>query len=52
MVHDKLKDKEFKLELTWVGKETGGKHKPVDEADYNAAETYGQNSVFEDDDQD
>lgn len=52
VVHDKVKDKEFKLELTWVGKETGGKHKPVDGEDYKSAETYGLNSVNEDEDQD
>lgn len=52
VVHDKVKDKEFKLELTWVGRETGGKHKPVAGEDYKAAETFGLNSVNEDDDQD
>lgn len=52
MVHDKVKDKEFKLELTWVGRETGGKHMPVTGEDYKEAETFGLNSVNEDDDQD
>ncbi|KDN51040.1 hypothetical protein RSAG8_00669, partial [Rhizoctonia solani AG-8 WAC10335] len=29
LVHDDSKDKEFELELSWIGPETGGKHAPV-----------------------
>ncbi|KDQ08276.1 hypothetical protein BOTBODRAFT_38105 [Botryobasidium botryosum FD-172 SS1] len=41
LVHDDAKDKEFELELSWVGEETGGLHLPVpkdlfDEADKKA----------------
>ena len=28
-MHDDSKDKEFELELSWIGPETGGKHAPV-----------------------
>lgn len=28
-VHDDAKDKDFELELTWVGPESGGRHLPV-----------------------
>lgn len=29
LVHDDAKDKEFELELSWIGPETGGLHLPV-----------------------
>ncbi|CCO26412.1 20S proteasome subunit alpha 7 [Rhizoctonia solani AG-1 IB] len=29
LVHDDAKDKDFELELSWIGPETGGKHAPV-----------------------
>jgi len=29
LVHDDAKDKEFELEITWIGDETGGQHQPV-----------------------
>jgi 20S proteasome subunit alpha 7 len=43
LVHDDAKEKEFELEMTWVGEETGGKHELVpkdlfDEAERKAKE--------------
>lgn len=29
LVHNDQKDKEFELEVTWIGDETGGVHLPV-----------------------
>ena len=29
VVHDELKDKQFELELSWVSKETNGRHQLV-----------------------
>lgn len=49
-VVEKVKDKDFKLEMTWVGAETSGKHRVVDEQDYNEAVAYGLKSVNDDDD--
>jgi 20S proteasome subunit alpha 7 len=28
-VHDDAKEKEFELEMSWIGDETGGIHRPV-----------------------
>lgn len=43
LVHDDAKEKEFELEMSWIGDETGGRHVPVpqdlfDEADRKARE--------------
>lgn len=35
--HDDAKDKDFELELSWVGAETGGKHVPVPKDLYDEA---------------
>ena len=42
-MHDDAKEKEFELEMSWIGDETGGRHVPVpqdlfDEADRKARE--------------
>jgi 20S proteasome subunit alpha 7 len=29
LVHDDSKEKEFELEMTWIGEETNGEHQPV-----------------------
>ena len=29
VIHDEVKDKEFELELSWVGEHTGGRHQVV-----------------------
>ncbi|KAI0033775.1 20S proteasome subunit [Vararia minispora EC-137] len=43
LVHDDAKEKDFELEMTWIGNETGGQHEPVpkdlfDEAERKAKE--------------
>lgn len=50
VVHDKVKDKDFKLELTWVTLDTDGLHQRVPQETYEAANKYGEESVNDDDD--
>jgi 20S proteasome subunit alpha 7 len=43
LVHDDAKEKEFELEMSWIGDETNGRHVPVpqdlfEEADRKARE--------------
>jgi len=43
LVHDDAKEKEFELEVSWIGDETNGRHVPVprdlfEEADRKAKE--------------
>lgn len=50
LVHDDAKDKEFELEMSWIGDETEGQHLPVpndlkEEAERRAKEAIEQ---FED----
>lgn len=47
---EKVKDKDFKLEMTWVGKQTNGMHKVVSQVLYDEAVAYGLKSVNDDDD--
>ncbi|KAK2707226.1 proteasome subunit alpha type-3-like [Artemia franciscana] len=47
VVHDEVKDKQFELELSWVGKETGGKHEMVPKDLFDEAETYAKQSLEE-----
>lgn len=48
-MHDELKDKDFKLELSWVCQASGGKHQIVPEEMYTAATRAGQEAVDDDD---
>ncbi|XP_058060234.1 proteasome subunit alpha type-3 [Anopheles bellator] len=48
-VHDELKDKDFKLELSWVCQESKGVHKSVPAEVYAAANRAGQEAVDDDD---
>ena len=47
VVHDKVKDKQFELELSSVGKETGGKYKMLPKELFDEAETYAKQSLEE-----
>lgn len=47
-VHDEVKDKAFRLELSWVGEHTGGKHQLVPENIYKEAEQYAKDSIADD----
>lgn len=50
LVHDELKDKQFELEMSWVGAHTGGKHERVP-ADIKAdAEAKAKQAMAEDSD--
>lgn len=47
LVHDDAKDKEFELEMSWIGDETGGQHLAVpddlkEEAERKAKEAIEQ----------
>lgn len=44
-----MKDKDFKLELSWVGKATEGVHQMVPAELYAAANKAGQEAMDEDD---
>lgn len=52
VVHDEVKDKNFELELSWVGDCTGGRHQWVPEDVRAEAEKYAKDSMEESDDSD
>ncbi|XP_001945150.1 proteasome subunit alpha type-3-like [Acyrthosiphon pisum] len=45
MVHDELKDKQFELELSWVGSHTNGKHEEVSKEVFDDALKYAKASL-------
>ncbi|KAJ1524885.1 hypothetical protein ONE63_009749 [Megalurothrips usitatus] len=49
-VHDELKDKEFELELSWVGKNTKGVHERVSDGVFQEAEKSAKAAMEEDSD--
>ena len=51
-VHDEVKDKHFELELSWIGKETGGTHQIVPQDIFNEAKTYAEEALNDSDDED
>lgn len=51
-VHDELKDKEFKLEMSWVGRPSEGKHKPLPANVYEAADKAGREAMNQNDSDD
>ena len=52
MVHDEVKDKMFELELSWVTKDTQGKHLKVSEQVQKDAEKFAHDALEEDSDSD
>ncbi|XP_064622372.1 proteasome subunit alpha type-3-like [Lineus longissimus] len=52
IVHDEVKDKNFELELSWVGEVTGGKHELVPPEVLAEAEKHAKASLEESDDSD
>lgn len=48
MVHDEVKDKAFRLELSWIGEFTKGEHRSVPEDIYKEAEQYAKESIADD----
>lgn len=48
MVHDELKDKQFELELSWVGSHTNGKHEEVPKDVFDDALKYAKASLDDD----
>lgn len=50
IVHDEVKDKNFELELSWVGTATGGKHEFVPPKVFREAEDYAKAAVEDDSD--
>lgn len=48
VVHDEVKDKNFELELSWIGEVTNGKHQWVPKDIAEAAEKYAKESLEED----
>merc|ERR1711953_202973 len=51
-VHDEVKDKMFELELSWVTKDTKGKHERVPQKIHDEAETFAKEAMEEDSDSD
>ena len=51
-VHDEVKDKMFELELSWVSKDTNGKHERVPKNIHEEAEAYAKEALEEDSDSD
>lgn len=52
LVHDELKDKNFELELSWVGEITGGVHQRVPASILQEAERTAKQALQEDSDSD
>jgi len=52
VVHDEVKDKNFELELSWVGEHTKGLHEKVPDDIFKEAEAYAKASLAEDSDSD
>uniref|UniRef100_A0A1B6D194 Proteasome subunit alpha type n=2 Tax=Clastoptera arizonana TaxID=38151 RepID=A0A1B6D194_9HEMI len=52
IVHDELKDKQFELELSWVGKPTNGEHRRVPANFAAEAEKFARAAMEEDTDSD
>lgn len=50
LVHDELKDKQFELEMSWVGAHTGGMHQRVPADIKAAAEAKAKQAMVEDSD--
>lgn len=50
LVHDELKDKQFELELSWIGKNTNGLHQRVPHKVFLEAEKYAKAAMEEDSD--
>lgn len=50
IVHDEVKDKNFELELSWVGEITEGKHMLVPPKVYKEAEEYAKAAIEDDSD--
>lgn len=48
LVHDDAKDKEFELELSWIGDETNGLHVPVPNDLFEEADKKGRDALDED----
>jgi 20S proteasome subunit alpha 7 len=47
-VHDEAKDKDFELELSWVGPPSNGRHAPVPKALQEEAERKAKEGLSED----
>lgn len=52
VVHDEVKDKNFELELSWVGEITNGKHQLVPKDVFQEAEKYAKEALEESDESD
>lgn len=52
LVHDELKDKQFELEMSWVGAHTNGRHERVPAEIKADAENKARQAIAEDSDSD
>lgn len=52
VVHDELKDKAFKLELSWIGEHTNGIHQVVPDDLFQEAEQYARDAIAQNDSSD
>ena len=48
LVHDDAKDKDFELELSWIGQETNGLHVPVPDDLFQEAVEAAKSALEED----
>ncbi|KAG9015428.1 hypothetical protein FRB94_000032 [Tulasnella sp. JGI-2019a] len=48
LVHDDAKDKEFELEISWIGEETGGLHLPIPRDLWQEADKKARDALDED----
>jgi len=51
-VHDEVKDKHFELELSWIGKDTNGRHELVPKDIFEEAKKYAEEALNDSDDED
>lgn len=50
LVHDDAKEKEFELEMSWIGAETNGLHLPVPKDLFDEAEAAAKAAIAVEDD--
>lgn len=52
VVHDEIKDKNFELEMSWIGETTGNCHKLLEDTDLKEVESYAQKAIEDEDSED
>lgn len=52
VVHDEIKDKNFELEMSWIGEATDNCHKLIQGAELTEVETFAQRAIEDEDSED